>query len=239
MLVRTRGTSRLRAARTTLAALMMLFAVAGCSSSDDAGTATAGAVPTAAELISRSSAAMKTVSTARFSLSVEGTLPDLVVQTGEGRLTSAGAAQGRANINQFGQLVEVEFVVVDKVLYLKAGTGGFSEVPAALAGQIYDPTAILDPDRGVAAVLTSATGLSAVTVTEGGYTVSGTVPEKVAASLTPGITSDVAGTFVVDAATSRTSSVSFATTGSDGQPATVTLELSDFDEEVTITAPVS
>ena len=40
-----------------------------------------------------------------------------------------------------------------------------------------------------------------MTSADGNYTVSGTVPEKVAASLTPGISTDVAGTFVVDAAT--------------------------------------
>lgn len=228
--------------RTRCLALSLATAVsmtAACSAAPvvDPPTSTTAAAPSAAELLTSATTAMKTVSTAHFSLSVTGTLPDLIVQNGEGDLTSTGSAQGTAAIRQFGQLVEVEFVVVDKALYLKAGTGGFTEVPAALAGQIYDPTAILDPERGVAAVLASATGLSAVTSADGSYTVSGTVPEKVAASLTPGITSDVAGTFVIDAATSRTSSVAFATTGSDGLPATVTLELADFDKELAITVP--
>lgn len=232
MLVRTRGASLLLA---MAAALSMVGCSAG--SSDGPTSAATTAPPSAAELITRSATAMKAVTSAHFSLAVTGTLPDLVVQSGAGDLTSAGSAQGTASIRQFGQLVEVEFVVVDKALFLKAGTGGFSEVPAALADQVYDPTAILDPERGVAAVLTSTTGLSAVTSSDGNYTVSGTVPEKVAASLTPGISTDVAGTFVVDAASSRTSSVSFATTGSDGRPATVTLELEDFDKELAITTP--
>ncbi|WP_111765443.1 LppX_LprAFG lipoprotein [Nakamurella deserti] len=222
-------------------ALTSILSITGCSSGsspDGTGPSAAPTVaPSASELISRSATAMTAVSSAHFSLAVTGTLPDLVVQTGDGDLTSTGSAQGTASIRQFGQLVEVEFVVVDTALYLKAGTGGFTEVPAALAGQVYDPTAILDPERGVAAVLTSTTGLSAVTEADGSYTVSGTVPEKVAASLTPGITTDVAGTFVVDAASSRTSSVSFSTTGSDGQPATVTLQLGDFDKDLAITAP--
>lgn len=226
-----------------LAAAVTLALVTGACTSGSGADGTSGATaaptppPSASELISRSTAAMKTVTSAHFSLSVTGTLPDLIVQTGDGDLTSAGSAQGTAAIRQFGQLVEVEFVVVDKALFLKAGTGGFTEVPAALAGQVYDPTAILDPERGVAAVLGSATGLSAVTGSDGSYTVSGTVPEKVAASLTPGISTDVAGTFVVDAASSRTSSVAFSTTGADGQPATVTLQLGDFDKDVAITAP--
>ncbi len=220
------------------AALVVLSALTGCSSgTSDTPSSDAGPPPAAGDLITRAAEAMRTVQSARFDLSVTGTLPDLIVQTGTGDLTRDGSAQGTASIRQFGQLVEVEFVVVDKALYLKAGTGGFTEVPAALAGQVYDPTAILDPDRGVAAVLTSTTGLSAVTGSDGSWTVGGTVPEQVAAALTPGISSDVAGTFVVDAASSRVTSVSFSTPGSDGQPATVTLRLSDFDRPVTVTAP--
>ena len=223
-----------------VAGLVVVLAVlAGCSSgdSDTPSSTDAGPPPTAAELIGSAAAAMRTVQSARFDLSVTGTLPDLIVQTGSGDLTRDGSAQGTASIRQFGQLVEVEFVVVDKVLYLKAGTGGFTEVPAALAGQVYDPTAILDPDRGVAQVLTSTTGLSAVTGADDSWTVGGTVPEKVAAALTPGISSDVAGTFVVDKASSRVTSVAFSTSGSDGQPATVTLQLGDFDRSLSITAP--
>lgn len=228
----------LRPRSGALLTVALALALASCSSAPDATPSTSTTpAPTAAELISRSSTAMQAVRSAHFTLSVTGTLPDLQVQTGDGDLTSAGSAQGTATIKQFGQLVEIEFVVVDKELYVKAGTGGFSQVPAALAGQVYDPTAILDPSRGVANVLTSTTGLSAVTSGDGTYTVGGTVPEAVAASLTPGISTDVAGTFVMDAATSRTSSVSFATTGSDGQPATVELTLDDFDKDVAITAP--
>lgn len=224
--------------RGALLTVALALALISCSSTTDATPSTTGTpAPTAAELITRSATAMKAVQTAHFSLKVTGTLPDLLVQTGEGDLTSTGSAQGTATVQQFGQLVEVEFVVVAKELYLKAGTGGFSRVPAALAGQVYDPTAILDPDRGVANVLASTTGLSAVTSGDGTWTVGGTVPKAVAASLTPGISTDVAGTFVVDAQSSRTSSISFATTGSDGQPATVELSLSDFDKELAITAP--
>ncbi len=230
--------SRLRRAPLLLVLVALTLSVDGCTSSTDVTPSTTGTpAPTAAELINRSAAAMKAVQTAHLGLTVTGQLPDLLVQTADGDLTSTGSAQGTATVKQFGQLVEIEFVVVDKELYVKSGTGGFTRVPAALAGQVYDPTAILDPERGVAAVLTSATGLSGVTAADGNFTVSGTVPKAIAASLTPGITTDVAGTFVVDAATSRTSSVSFATTGSDGQPATVTLELGDFDKELAITAP--
>ena len=82
-----------------------------------------------------------------------GSCRSITVQKAEGDLTAAGDAQGTATIVQFGQLIEAEFVLVDGQLYLKGPTGGFSQVPAALAGSVYDPSAILNPDKGVAKVL--------------------------------------------------------------------------------------
>ena len=79
----------------------------------------------------------------------------MTVQSAKGDLTAAGDAQGTATIIQFGQLIEVEFVLAGGELYIKGVTGGFTQVPAALAGSVYDPSAILDPDQGVAKVLSS------------------------------------------------------------------------------------
>ena len=77
-------------------------------------------------------------------------------------------------------------------LYIKGPTGGFSKVPAALAGRIYDPSAILNPDKGVAKVLTSVTNPHHHQhATADSWLVSGTVPAAVAAGLVPGITTDV------------------------------------------------
>ncbi len=235
--MRIRGFSRLGPLVVVLALI-----VAGCSSSTNPPTTTTAATttpPEAAVLVARSAAAMTAVTSAHFTITVKGTLPDLTVQSADGDLTTAGDAQGTAKINQLGQLVEVQFVVVAKDLYLKGATGGFTKLPAALANSIYDPTAILNPAKGVAKVLTSATGLSAVTDSGADYVVSGTVPKATAAGLTPGISTDVTGTFTIDKATSQLASVEFAATGSDGKPAAVTLALTDFNKPLTVTAPAS
>ena len=181
--------------------------------------------------------AMRGVTSAHFSLGISGSLPELIVQSAEGDLTSTGDAQGKGTIVQFGQLLEVEFVFVGGDLYLKGPTGGFNKLPAALAGSVYDPTALLNPDKGVVKVLTSATGLGPVTSDGGQYTVTGKVPQDVAASLAPGIAEDVDATFTIDAATSTVSAVSFALTGSDGKPAGIQLLFSDLNAPVTVTAP--
>ena len=122
---------------------------------------------------------------------VDGQLPSVTVQSAKGVLNADGDAQGTATIVQFGQLVEVEFVLAGGELYIKGVTGGFTQVPAALAGSVYDPSAILDPDRGVAKVLSSVQSPT-IAGTEGdSWLVSGSVPADVAAGLVPGITADV------------------------------------------------
>lgn len=213
-----------------------LLTIAGCTSSEKV-SATTTPTPSPADLVSGAVTAMAGVTSAHFVIAVTGTLPDLEVQSAEGDLKADGSAQGKAAIKQFGQLIEIEFIEVDKDLYLKGATGGYTKLAAALADRVYDPTTILKADAGVSKVLSSATDLAAVTASGGDYVTSGTVPKDVAASLTPGMTTDVTGTFHIAKDTSLVGSVEFATTGSDGAPATVSLQLSDFNKAVTITAP--
>ena len=60
-----------------------------------------------------------------------------------------------------------------------AAVFAIATTPAALAGGIYDPSAILNPDKGVPKVLTSVTNPT-ITGTDGeAWTVSGTVPAAV------------------------------------------------------------
>ncbi len=134
-----------------------LLTIAGCTSSEKV-SATTTPTPSPADLVSGAVTAMAGVTSAHFVIAVTGTLPDLEVQSAEGDLKADGSAQGKAAIKQFGQLIEIEFIVVDKDLYLKGATGGYTKLPAALAGQVYDPTTILNADAGVSKVLTSATG---------------------------------------------------------------------------------
>lgn len=215
---------------------VLLVGLAGCTSTTSTSTPTANP-PTAAELLADSAAAMATVSSAQFDLTVNGDLPAVTAQSVSGVLDAEGDAQGKAAILQFGQLIEVEFVLMDDVLYLKGVTGGFAEVPSAVADSVYDPSAILDPDRGVAKVLSSIADPQITGVSDGAWTVSGTVPAAVVGGLVPGIDSDVEALLTIQTATKQLTGAVFTLDGANGQPATLTVTLSNLDEPVSISKP--
>ena len=224
-----------RATAVGVAAVLVLLAGCTSGSSDPSPSTTAPPNPT--ELLTASAKAMSAVTSAHFALSVDGELPDLTVQKADGDLTAAGDAQGTATIKQFGQLIEVEFVLAGQKLYLKGPTGGFAQIPAALAGQLYDPSVILNPDKGVSAVLSSVTGATLVSSDDTTAVVSGTVPKDLAASLVPGINSDVKATFTIEQPLAELTSAQFELAGADSKPATVDVELSALNEAVTINPP--
>jgi lipoprotein LprG len=87
-------------------------------------------------------------------LAVQGQIQDLPIETLEGDLTNkpAVAAQGTANILFLGQRLEgVDFVVADGNLFGAITKGSFQDFgPAA---DIYDVSALLDPDKGLGNLL--------------------------------------------------------------------------------------
>jgi lipoprotein LprG len=130
-----------------------LLLIAGCSSSEDAGKD----LPDAASLLQQSAATTKSQTSVHLSLAVQGEIKELPIESLEGDLTNspAVAAQGKANIIFLGQKLEgVDFVVVDGTLYGAITAGGaFQDFgPAA---DIYDVSAILSPDNGLANVLSN------------------------------------------------------------------------------------
>lgn len=134
-----------------LLATVLLFA--GCSSSSSTSTAD---LPDAATLLSNSNKATAALKSVRLDLSVTGQIPELPIETLSGDLSNSPtvAAQGKATIMFLGQKVEdVEFVVVDGTLYGALTPGSFTDFgPAA---DIYDVSAILNPQTGLANVLAS------------------------------------------------------------------------------------
>jgi lipoprotein LprG len=141
--------TRLLAIFAALVAATALFA--GCSSkSQDSGKA----LPDAATLLKQSSDTTKSQSSMHLKIAVTGQIKELPIESLEGDLTNtpAVAAQGTANIIFLGQKLEnVDFVVTDGTLYAALTKGSFQDLgPAA---DIYDVSAILNPDTGLANVL--------------------------------------------------------------------------------------
>lgn len=231
-------TPGLRMALTVALAMLLGAGLAACTGTGDPPPA---ARPTdAAAVLAAASTAMAAVDTAHFTLAVDGTIQGVTISRAEGDLTRQGDAAGTAGITQFGQLVEAQFVLKDGRLFVKGPTGGFVELPASATGTLYDPSAILDPDRGVAAVLARASDPVLTSADDAVSVVTATVPQVVAAALVPGLQSDVRGTFTVSAGDNTVSAARFDVTDpslTGGSPASVTVELSDLGAPVDIAVP--
>lgn len=136
---------------------LVVCAMAGataCSSEESAGD-----LPDGAGLLEDAAASTAKIESAHFSLVVNGEVPGLDVRSAEGDLTreggGSGAAKGTVSMNLLGQLFEGEFVLVEDKVWIKGPTGDYQELPASMVVNLYDPGAILDPERGVANVLSN------------------------------------------------------------------------------------
>lgn len=225
--------------RILLVTLALTAAVATACSSDE--PTDNGDLPDAAGLLNDAAASTAEITSAHFTLAVNGEIPGLPVKNAEGDLTregsGGGAAKGTVSMDLMGSLFEGEFVLVDDTVYIKGPTGQFNELPASMVRSVYDPAAILDPDKGVANVLENVTDAR----TEGTedvdgvstYKVTGRVTKDVVSSLVPGIDSDVDITFWLrqdDGHQPVKASVKVA-------KGTVDVTLSDVNKQVEITAP--
>lgn len=197
-------------------------------------------LPPAADLLGRAVPVTGAVTSAHFTVRVDPGPSPVTVRGADGDLTRAGAARGTAQLDQQGQLVEVAFVIVGDALYLKGPTGGFQRLPAGFASTVYDPSAILDPQRGLARLVATATqARTEDSETVGGreaYRVGAVVDPGVAATLVPGLTGPVTGQLWVDAATSQLLQARIQPSGGSGAGA-VTLTLSNLDAPVAIVTP--
>jgi len=218
-------------------------ALAGCHSSAKASTtADTSSLPSASTLISQAETAMGTVQTVHFTIKVDGTMNNIPLSAADGVLTKAGEAKGSATVTEMGATIQIDFVLVDNAFYLKALTGGFQKLPLSEATKIYDPSAILDPNRGVAKLLAS-TATTAQTVGEEdingkkAYQVKITADKAAISTLIPGVNQNVNGTVWIDASSHRVVKGTFAVPGDNGKSATVTIMLDQYDAPVSISAP--
>ncbi|MDV6012974.1 LppX_LprAFG lipoprotein [Haloechinothrix sp. LS1_15] len=242
-----------RTAGRAVACLLAALALVASACSEDAED-----LPEAGTLLDRASAAAAEVTSARFTLHATGDVPGLTVQAIEGDLTTEGgpygAAQGTATLSVGGQLVESEFVLHSETLHLETPGGGFQEIRADRVAAIYDPSAVLDPERGVANLLTQVREAETVgTETVDGtatYEVDGTVAHEAFAELIPGVTSDAEITLWLteegDHLPVRVSltfpdaeSAEDADTADTDDAPTVEVTLSQVNEPVTVSPPES
>lgn len=147
---------RLRAsALVTLVLALVVALTAGCSliSRFTGDEDTGGPLPEPAPLLQQGAQATRNLSSVHLDIEVTGQIKELPIKTLSGELTNkpAVAAKGTANLIVAGSDAEVDFVVIDGTLFAALTPNKWIDFgPAA---EIYDVSAILNPDTGLANVL--------------------------------------------------------------------------------------
>lgn len=207
---------------------LALFAAAACSGGGD--------LPAADEMLPDAADAMREVQTVRFDLAVDGDVPGLDIKAADGVVTADGSAEGTGTLTAFGMDIEAEYVVIGDDAWVKGPTGGFQQIPVGDDMLPYDPTLLLEPDTGIAALLDAVESAEP----EDTETIDGIDAYRYAVEFDPAAFATLipaegdwnTATVWFDQETARVVKAEF----SQGD-ATVTLLFSDYDETVTIDAP--
>jgi lipoprotein LprG len=140
--------------------------IAGCSSGSKQSGA---ALPDATTLVKQSADTTKNLKSVHLVLTVTGKISGLPIKTLTGDLTTtpATAASGNATITLGGSDIQANFVVVDGDLYATLTPNKWSDF--GKASDIYDVSAILNPDSGLANTLANFSNAKA----EGRDTING------------------------------------------------------------------
>jgi lipoprotein LprG len=148
---------RLLAVLAALSIAPALFA--GCSS----GSKQSGPpLPDAATLVKQAADTTKNLKSAHLVLTVNGKISGLPIKVLTGDLTTipSTAASGNTTITFGGSDIEANFVVIDGNLFATLTPNKWSDF--GKASDIYDVSAILSPDLGLANVLANFTDAKAV-----------------------------------------------------------------------------
>jgi lipoprotein LprG len=228
----------MRPIRVALIAILLTAGLAGCQGKGPRRDT----LPAADTLLRDSAAAMRDVRTVTFGIEADGTISGLSLRRAGGTLTKEGSAKGTVQVVLSGLTLEFEFVVLGDSIYLKGLTGGWQKQPLELAATVYDPSVILDPDRGIAKVLSTATDAHTEAQEKVGgvdaYRVAAKLDAQAVSPIVPGTGDGVTGKFWIAKDSKRLLKTTIAVPASGGgQGATVTVTFSQFDAPATINAP--
>lgn len=191
----------------------------------------------AAQTLRQAAQAMGGLKSVAFTVESEGDTP-VIVKGGDLKLLREGDAEGTLTVEQRNQNVEMKVVAVGESIYLDAGTGGWRKLPKALAASMYDPSAVLDPERGVAKLLESAAEPEpqAVEKVDGkeAFRVGARLPKDRVSGLIPGINADLDGQVWVSRSDHRLVKVRGAFPEGGGA---VVISFTEFDAPYEISAP--
>ena len=132
------------------------------------------------ELIGQSITATKALKSAHLEIAVNGKIAGLPVKTLSGDLTNVPsvAIKGSATSSMGGSDVDVEMVVLDGTLYAALTPNSWLDMGPAV--EVYDPSVILNPDTGLANMLSSITDAKS----EGSETIGGVDTVRITGTVT-------------------------------------------------------
>ncbi|GIF70269.1 hypothetical protein Ais01nite_83040 [Asanoa ishikariensis] len=229
----------MRPPRTFIIAVLLtaLASLAACGGDGDAASGDPS-LPLASTLLANAATQMRTVTSAAFDITTEGDTGALPIRSAKGAIDDTGTAQGTATIEQVGMPIELNFIAKDDFLYVKGLTAGWQKLPLAQAAMVYDPTAILNPEKGIGAVLATAEGNTKGRETIDGaphYKVEATFKGSAMAGLVPGVSGDVTGTVWIGVDKPLVNQLQFAVPG-EGK-GTVLIKFADFGKPVNVDVP--
>jgi lipoprotein LprA len=231
------------------AALAVVLAIGGCSNSSNTGKSPGATATTssseAATLLKQAADAMAKVTGMHVSVAVQGDVPNLRVTKLDGDIsnTPQTVATGTATLLVGKSPQEAKFVYVDGHLYSDLGEPG-TYVDFGNGASIYNVAVLLDPNKGLANVLSKLQG-GAVAGTE---QVNGVATTKITGNSSADDIATLAGSkLTAESVTTVPTTVWIASDGSSHlvqlqihptNDTSVTLTMSDWGKTVTATKPV-
>jgi lipoprotein LprA len=232
------------------AALALVFAIGGCSSSKT-GPSTSGSSSSsapnvdAATVVKQAADAMRQVTGMHLTVTVQGNVPNLSVTTLNGDVSSTPqmAATGTATLTVGQKPVDTKFVFVDGHLYSDVADPGGKFTDYGDGVSIYDVSILLDPNRGLANILSNLKDPKVA----GTEQVNGVATTKITGTSSSSDIARLAGSRMgPEKATTAPTTVWIASDGSNHlvqlqilpvQNGTITLTMSDWGKQVTATKP--
>jgi lipoprotein LprG len=215
--------------------LLTLALTAGCSGGGS------DKKPPGGQLLQQAANVLRGVTSLSFTLRTSGD-PDVNVKSVDADLLKNGNSKGSVQVTELGMPIQLDFVLLGQTVHFKGLTGGWQQQPLSKVAGIYDPSAVLDPDRGLVQLLLTAKG--ATTTGEDKvagrqcYRVHATLAQAVLSRLVPGMKGDAPADIWVSASDKHVLKTDVAVPAKGGgKPGKVIIAFADFGKPFAITAP--
>jgi lipoprotein LprG len=199
--------------------------------------------PPGGQVLQQAANVLRNTASLSFTLRTSGD-PKVNVKSVDAKLLKNGNSQGSVQVTELGMPIQLDFVVLGKTVYFKGLTGGWQKEALSKVTGIYDPSAVLDPDRGLVQLLLTAknpeTRGKEKTSGQDCYRVHATLAQAALARLVPGMSSDAPADIWVSTADKRVLKAEVEVPAkSGGKPGKVTIAFADFGKPFPIVAPAT